>query len=43
MQQLENLLKFYCKYYSRFPDSIFGIVDVHEPVLEYHLERMNQM
>ncbi|KAK8790544.1 hypothetical protein WA171_002067 [Blastocystis sp. BT1] len=31
--ELDKVLEFYCKYYSRFPDSIYGILEIHEPVI----------
>lgn len=33
--ELGKVLEFYCKYYSRFPDSIYGILEIHEPIIEY--------
>lgn len=33
--ELDKVLEFYCKYYSRFPDSIYGVLEIHEPVIAY--------
>lgn len=36
-RELEAFLYFFCKYYTRFPDNIFDVVTIHDPLLLYAL------
>lgn len=37
VHEIGRYLRFLSKYYSRFPDSIYGMIEVHEPLIEFSL------
>lgn len=35
IREIGRYLRFLSKYYSRFPDSVYGMIEIRDPLIEY--------